>query len=124
MAISMSDVRRVLDPEEPNYADAARLGEEALPHLAALVASEDHMLASKAAYAASLLEGAAGADVVRAAARSGDPVLRVAAAAAARNLPAESATEILADLATDQDPGIRKVAQISADRSGSSAGPD
>ena len=38
------------------------------------------MLASKAAYAASLIEG--GSDVVEAAARSDDPVVRVAAAAA------------------------------------------
>ena len=72
------------------------------------------MLASKAAYAASLLEGATGQEVVRVAARSDDPVVRVAAAAAARNLPAQSARAVLTELATDEDPGIRKVARTSA----------
>jgi HEAT repeat protein len=114
MPVSMEDVRRVLDPEEPNYETAADLGPEALPHLEALVAGDDPMLASKAAYAASLLEGAAGQEIVRAAAQSDDPVVRVAAAAAARNLPAPSAREVLAGLVTDDDPGIRKVARASA----------
>ena len=116
MAVSMHDVRRVLDPEEPSYEAAAKLGTEALPHLQALVAGADPMLASKATYAASLLEGAAGEDVVRTAAQSDDPVVRVAAAAAARNLPAESASDVLAQLVRDADSGIRKVARASAAR--------
>ena len=113
MTVSMQDVRHVLDPEEPDYEAAAQLGVEALPHLQALVAGNDPMLASKAAYAASMLEGDAGQDVVQAAAQSADPVVRVAAAAAARNLPPQSARGVLANLATDDDPGIRKVAQAS-----------
>ena len=118
MAVSMEDVRRVLDPEEPNYEAAAKLGTEALPHLQALVTGEDSMLASKAAYAASMLQGAAGEGVVRAAATSDNPVIRVAAAAAARNLPPESASEVLVELEDDQDPGIRKVARASATHGG------
>jgi hypothetical protein len=114
MTVSMEDVRRVLDPEEPDYEAAAQLGPDALPHLASLVAADDPMLASKAAYAASLLEGATGQEVVRVAAQSDDPVVRVAAAAAARNLPAQSAKDVLAGLVTDDDPGIRKVARASA----------
>lgn len=114
MAVSMEDVRRVLDPEEPDYEAAAQLGPDAIPHLEALVAGDDPMLASKAAYAASLLEGATGEEVVRVAARSDDPVVRVAAAAAARNLPAQSARAVLTELASDEDPGIRKVARASA----------
>jgi HEAT repeat protein len=114
MTVSMEDVRRVLDPEEPDYEAAAQLGSDALPHLEALVAGDDPMLASKAAYAASLLEGATGQEVVRVAARSDDPMVRVAAAAAARNLPAQSAKDVLAGLVTDDDPGIRKVARASA----------
>jgi hypothetical protein len=110
MAISLDEVRRVLDPDEPNYKAAARLGTEALPHLQALVAGDNPMLASKAAYAASLLEDATGQEVVNAAARSADPTVRVAAAAAARNLPADSARVVLSQLITDDDPGIRKVA--------------
>lgn len=118
MAVSMDDVRRVLDPEEPSYETVANLGTEALPHLQMLVAGDDPMLASKAAYAASLLEGAAGEEVVRAAAQSDDPVVRVAAAAAAQNLPAKSASDVLVELVRDDDPGIRKVAQASAARGG------
>ena len=118
MTVSMDDVRRVLDPEEPSYEAAAELGPDALPHLHALVAGKNSMLASKAAYAASMLEGAAGEHVVRTAAQSPDPVVRVAAAAAAKNLSSQSAGEVLADLVVDEDPGIRKVARASAAHGG------
>jgi len=114
MAVSLDDVRKILDPEEPNYQAAAQLGPDAVPHLRELVAGDDPMLASKAAYAASMLEGATGEEVVRAASQSDDSAVRVAAAAAARNLPAESANAVLEDLAADEDPGIRKVARRSA----------
>ena len=70
MSVSMDDVRKVLDPDEPDYAAAARLGEEALAHLERLARGDDPMLASKAAYAASLIEG--GSDVVETAAASED----------------------------------------------------
>jgi HEAT repeat protein len=103
----------MLDPEEPNYEAVGQLGLEALPHLEALVAGDDPMLASKAAYAASLLEGAAGREVVLAAARSDDLTVQVAAASAARNLPAPAAREVLARLLNHDDPGIRKVARES-----------
>ena len=111
MSVSMDDVRKVLDPDEPDYTAAAQLGEEALPHLERLVRGGDAMLASKAAYAASLIEG--GSDVVEAAARSEDPVVRVAAAAAVRNMPAAQARPLLRQLSTDEDAGIRKVARAS-----------
>jgi len=114
MLVSMEDVRKVLDPEEPDYGAAAQLGEPALPHLEQIVRGDDAMLASKAAYAASLIEG--GADTVETAADSEEPLVRVAAAAAARNLPPERAQQLLSRLSDDQDPGIRKVAQASASR--------
>jgi HEAT repeat protein len=110
----MQDVRKVLDPDEPDYAAAAELGEEALPHLEQLVRGDDAMLASKATYAASLIRG--GADTVETAADSEDPVVRVAAAAAARNLPPERAQLVLRRLSDDEDAGIRKVARASARR--------
>lgn len=109
-SVSMQDVRRLLDPEEPDYAAMAELGTESLPHLRTLVQGDDHMLASKSAYAASLLEGDQGSDVILTAARSDDPVLRVAAASAAANLPGGSATDVLTGLAADGDAGVRKVA--------------
>ncbi|MGF0174465.1 hypothetical protein ACQF36_29360 [Streptomyces sp. Marseille-Q5077] len=109
-SVSMQDVRRVLDPEEPDYAAMAWLGTDSLPHLRTLVQGDDLMLASKSAYAASLLEDDQGQDVILSAAQSDDPVLRVAAASAAANLPAASAANVLAGLASDGDAGVRKVA--------------
>ncbi|KRE52383.1 hypothetical protein ASG92_25365 [Arthrobacter sp. Soil736] len=109
MNVSMQDVLKVLEPEEPRYSEAAALGPESLPHLRALVEGDDAMLASKAAYAAGLLEG--GQDVVLAAAHSDEAIIRAAAAGAARNLPAESAVAVLADLVGDTDAGVRKVAR-------------
>ena len=114
MAVSMEDVRRVLDPDEPDYGAAADLGEDALRHLEELVTGDDQMLASKATYAASLIPG--GSETVQTAARSDDPVVRVAAAAAARNLPPENAERVLRELSDDDDPGIRKVARASGRR--------
>ncbi|MDJ1132812.1 HEAT repeat domain-containing protein [Streptomyces iconiensis] len=113
MSVSMHDVRRVLDPDEPDYAATARLGPESLPHLRALVDGDDPLLASKAAYAAGLLEGDTGQEVITVAARSTDPALRVAAASAAVNLPTESAAAVLTDLVADADAGVRKVARSS-----------
>lgn len=110
MSVTMEAVLKVLEPDEPNYARAASLGSDALPHLRTLVEGNDPMLAAKAAYAASLLEGAQGKDVVEAAARSETASVRVAAAAAANNLPADSAAEVLMDLVDDSDEGVRKVA--------------
>ncbi|MFD9903567.1 HEAT repeat domain-containing protein [Streptomyces sp. NPDC059063] len=113
MSVSMDDVRKVLDPEEPDYAAAARLGTDSLPHLRALVEGDDLLLAAKAVYAAGLLEGDTGKDVVATAARSDEPTLRVAAAGATVNLPTESAAGLLGNLVTDPDVGVRKVARAS-----------
>jgi hypothetical protein len=110
MSVSMEAVLAVLEPDEPNYDKAASLGPDALPHLRTLVEGEDPMLAAKAAYAASLLAGDQGKDVVAAAAHSETASVRVAAAAAANNLPTGSAAEVLMDLVDDNDPGVRKVA--------------
>ena len=113
MAVAMDDVRAALDPEEPNYAEAAKLGADALPHLEVLVETADPLLASKATYLASLIRGPRAAAVVSAAAQRDDPVVRVAAAAAASNLPASGASSVLAELVGDADPGVRKVARNS-----------
>src|SRR4051812_45785552 len=111
MNVSMQDVLKVLEPDEPHYREVAALGPESLPHLRTLVEGDDAMLASKAAYAASLLEGDQGQDVVLAAARSDAAIVRVAAAGAAVNLPTESAATVLTELVSDADAGVRKVAR-------------
>lgn len=110
MSVTMKAVLEVLEPDEPNYDKAASWGPDSLPHLRTLVQGDDPMLAAKAAFAASLLEGDQGKDVVAAAAHSEMASIRVAAAAAANNLPADSAAVVLMDLIDDSDPGVRKVA--------------
>lgn len=113
MSVTMKAVLEVLEPDEPNYDKAASLGPDSLPHLRTLVQGDDPMLAAKAAFAASLLEGDQGKDVVAAAAHSETASVRVAAAAAANNLPADSAAVVLMNLVDDSDPGVRKVALTS-----------
>lgn len=116
MATTMEQVRAILDPEEPDYSKGSELGPDAVPHLRTLVNGDDQMLASKAAYLASLIKADDAADVVADAARSPTEAVRVAAAAAARNLPAAKASSVLEPLVTDSDPGVRKVARDAAPR--------
>ena len=57
MAVTMKDVRAVLEPDEPDYKEGAKAwAAAALPHLDALVGGGDTMLASKATYLASLIK--------------------------------------------------------------------
>ena len=56
MSITMKDVRAQLDRDEPDYKEAAMLGQDAIPYLSELVKGPDAMLASKAAYLASLIK--------------------------------------------------------------------
>jgi HEAT repeats len=111
MAVTMEEVRAVLDPDEPDYSAAILLGPDALPHLQVLAAGDDPMLASKATYAAGLIGGEDGVALLREAASSEEPVVRVAAAATAANLSAEESSELLTALVSDPDPGVRKVAR-------------
>ena len=113
MAVSEAEVRKYLDPEEPNYAKAAAaLGADALPVLERLVREGDPLLASKAAYLASLIPDPGAARVLDVAARSHEATVRVAAAAGAQRRPELAA--VLDTLATDRDTGVRKVAARAA----------
>ena len=115
MPVTMDQVRSFLDPDEPDYPEAARqLGPDALPHLQTLVMGNDPLLASKAAYLAGLIGTAQSSAVVTSAAQSTYPEVRVAAAAAARHLPAPQAGTILSTALADSDVGVRKVALRSA----------
>jgi hypothetical protein len=105
-----AQVRKYLDPEEPDYkAAAAALGADALPVLEMLVQGSDPLLASKAAYLASLIPDDEAARVLEQAARSDDPTVRVAAAAGLQKR-SDVANDVAAELMTDPDPGVRKVA--------------
>ncbi len=120
MAVTMQQVRKALDPEEPDYAEAAELGPDALPHLEKLVRQGDPMLSSKATYLAALIPHGRSANVVKLAAESGEAAVRVAAAAAARLLPDDDAGAVLEPLLGDNDEGVRKVA-LNSVQSGASA---
>jgi hypothetical protein len=110
MAVTMQQVRAELDPDEPDYACAAGLGADALPHLETLIEGADAQLAAKAASLAGMISAADSSAVLEKAARHGDPRVRVAAAAASRNLSDAEASRLLSHLVGDSDIGVQKVA--------------
>ena len=122
MAVTRSDVLERLLAEEPDYREAARLGPGALAHLESLVREGDSMVASKAAYLASLIPGPATPRILEAAAGHRASQVRVAAAAGLANLvPARDSladaggvVSLLEQLLHDPEPGVRKFALRSA----------
>jgi HEAT repeat protein len=117
MPVTMEQVLDHLDREEPDYGQAARLGPEALPHLATLVRGDDLGRATKAASLAGAISSPESVDVLRTAAADPRLTVRVAAAAAASHLAPPDASRVLAPLLDDADAGVRKVAQSSLDSS-------
>lgn len=109
MAVSMKKVRTFLEQDEPEYDEAAKLGAEAVPHLAKVVQGDDAMLASKAAYLAGLIDSDKSPSVLERAAESEEPTVRVAAASAVRHL-SEGPPELFDRLLSDDDAGVRKTA--------------
>jgi hypothetical protein len=114
MPTTEAQVRAYLEPEEPNYqAAAAALGAEALPVLESLIQSAEPLLASKAAYLASMIPGEQAARALEQAARSDHPTVRVAAAAGMRKRP-DLSDDVANSLIADPDQGVRKVAAKAA----------
>ena len=108
--VTLDEVRRFIELEEPNYERAAaRLGPDALPHLAALALDEDTMIAMKAVSLAGFIGGERAVRVVAEAAEAERPELRVVAAAAAGKL-GDAAEPVLSHLLNDTDRGVRKFA--------------
>lgn len=110
MAITMSDIRAHLDPDEVDYNAARRLGAEALPLLNELAGGDDPMLASKATYLASLIPGKGRLPVLAMAATSRHATVRVAAASGLRNLKETDIGPLADNLLQDADIGVRKQA--------------
>jgi hypothetical protein len=109
-----AQVRKYLDPEEPDYkAAAAALGAEALPVLESLVREAEPLLASKAAYLASLIPDEQATRVLEQAARSDHATVRVAAAAGLQKR-ADVPSDLAGELLSDPDAGVRKVAAKAA----------
>lgn len=111
--VTRQQVLAELNQEEPNYCEAAaKLGPGAIPILRTLVQSEDTLLASKAAYLVSLIQGDVeqSISVLLDAARSKSPEVRVAAAAGASNFNKVDVKDVLALLLSDKDIGVREQA--------------
>lgn len=113
MAVTMKDVLAYIDSDEPNYAQAARLGPEALVHLRQLVSGKHLGRAAKAASLAGHIGAPEAVDVLATAARHEAAVVRVAAASAMRHLPDESRARPLVGMLRDDDAGVRRVAMQS-----------
>jgi len=116
MPVTMEQVRKALDPEEPDYAKATKLGPDALPHLQKLIQGRDPGLASKAASLAGMIGGERAGAVLEKAASHKDVRVRVAAAHSAQHLPSAAASQVLATLVADTDVGVQKVALRSVPR--------
>jgi HEAT repeat protein len=108
IAVTKERVLAVLYPDEPNYSEAAKLGSDALPHLANLVKSDDISLAAKAAALASHIQDEESVDILRSAAQSKHPLVRVVAALASQNLRVKGVNSILELLLDDRDESIRR----------------
>lgn len=118
MALTLQQVLKQLDVDEPNYAVLAALGPDALPHLAVLVAGDDPAVASKAAYLASLIQSDDAITVLASAAASPNESVRVAAATGLRNVPTSQALPWADRLLDDADVGVRRQALRSVARLG------
>jgi HEAT repeat protein len=110
MPVTMEQVREKLEPIEPDFRDAVRLGPAALPFLEQLANGADPQFAPRAVYLASLIGGDRSVRILLKAASSPVTIMRVQAAAAARNLPGGKAENILLKSLKDSDSGVRNVA--------------
>lgn len=110
MPVTMQQVLAYVSADEPRYAEAARLGEEALPHLLAIVAQADIALASKAVYLAALITSREAGAVVQLALEHQAPSVRVAAASTLPLLPQAIATPLILGSLDDEDAGVRRLA--------------
>jgi HEAT repeat protein len=103
-------MKRMLEAEEPNYALAATVGPEVVPHLETLANGPDESLAARAIAFASRTEDPRAAELVRRAATSSSVRIRIQAAHGARHLHEANATAVLTTLLDDPDAGVRSVA--------------
>ena len=108
--VTFAQVQAALDPDEPNYSEAAKLGTAALPHLDKLVREASPMLASKATYLAALIGGETAADILRHAAVHPNSIVKAAVASGARLLPNSTASHLLLLLLNDSNLNVRRAA--------------
>jgi HEAT repeat protein len=110
MPITLEQVRTAISYFEPVRDMRIDLGPEALPHLEALLQSEESFIAAKAAYTISRIRDPRVEPLLRRAAGINRPEVRIAVAAGVRDLPEAEASPIVLSLLDDQDRGVRKMA--------------
>lgn len=110
MALTLDSVRKLLAPDELDYAALARMGPQLLPHLNTLIARGNPHDASKAAYLIGMMRDARAAKLLRGAVKHRSAVVRAAAAGALANQKSADANSALAALLGDRDAGVRKLA--------------
>ncbi len=122
MALSATELRSILDSDEPDYKQlAAVLQPDDLPQLVELVGGADAMLASKAAYAITLVHDESALQALDTAAASRFATVRLALAAGLKNMRGFDVTSVAQQLLADADVGVRKLAIKSAKTLGVSA---
>lgn len=108
MAVTMEQVKSIINSTEPNYEEGAKLGPDALPHIETLIKTADPVLASKAAYLASFIDDEKSVNTLSLAAQSNNSKVRLAAAVGSNHLKnKEKSKVILNKLKTDDDMSIR-----------------
>lgn len=111
MALTLTQLKALLDPEEPNYAQLEKqLTPGDVPNLLTLIKNADAMLASKAAYALTLIHDASAVQALGDAAVSPHDIVRVASAAGLRNMKGLAVSPVAERLLSDMDAGVRKSA--------------
>jgi HEAT repeat protein len=109
MPTNMNEVLAYLEPDEPNYAQAAKLGPDALPYLKEIIDNQDVMLASKAAYLVSLIKSDESISILEYAELNKNPTIRVPVASGILNISEKDANILLDKFIEDKDVGVRKV---------------
>src|SRR5262245_55341871 len=110
MAVTLEQVRGLLEAEEPDYTAAARLGSEAVPHLETLVRYPDEILAARVVYLASLIRDPRAVNLLLNAAANPSVEIRVQVAAGSRNLSQADSEKVLLRALDDSATRVRIVA--------------
>ena len=110
MPVTMKDVVNILDRDEPDYEALEAFGADALPHLELLAQSRDPLRAAKAAYAGTLINGAAATNLIQQSVKHSDPQVRIAVAHALGRIGARAPVNLVLQLLDDTDVGVRKIA--------------
>src|SRR5438105_212038 len=107
MAITAEQAQELLEGDEPNYREIAKLGVQLLPALAALIRGEPQTASRAVALAARINDDRA-VELLRAAAQHPSPDVRVAVATELRRVERPAAAAALMALLNDQDSVVRK----------------